>query len=473
MNTAISSRDERAFSAPALLVAGAFFMEFLDGTVIATALPDMARDFGVTAVELNIGISAYLITLAVLIPASGWIADRFGARAIFTLALAIFTLASVFCGLSTEVHIFVAMRILQGVGGALMVPVGRLAVLRTTPKHQLIKAIATLTWPALVAPIIGPPLGGFITRYASWHWIFFINVPLGLAAIILSLRIIPDIRETERRSFDLSGFITTSVAMVSLVTAMERLGDRQPQIWPTLALAALGFGCLLYSIRHFRRAVAPMVRLDALQVPTFRVTMYGGSLFRASISAVPFLLPLLFQVGFGMDPFHSGLLVLAVFVGNLTIKPATTPLIRWLGFRRLLLINGALNVCSLLACALLTPQTPVWAIMLILYLGGVFRSIQFTGVSMLAFADVPAAQMSDANTLFSTASQLAVGLGITLGAIGIRLGEQVGDWLHLTELPGISFRLSFVFIALICLVGMIDSLHLAKTAGSSVSEKKK
>ncbi|HIF6409115.1 TPA: MFS transporter [Klebsiella pneumoniae] len=473
MNTAISSRDERAFSAPALLVAGAFFMEFLDGTVIATALPDMARDFGVTAVELNIGISAYLITLAVLIPASGWIADRFGARAIFTLALAIFTLASVFCGLSTEVHIFVAMRILQGVGGALMVPVGRLAVLRTTPKHQLIKAIATLTWPALVAPIIGPPLGGFITRYASWHWIFFINVPLGLAAIILSLRIIPDIRETERRSFDLSGFITTSVAMVSLVTAMERLGDRQPQIWPTLALAALGFGCLLYSIRHFRRAAAPMVRLDALQVPTFRVIMYGGSLFRASISAVPFLLPLLFQVGFGMDPFHSGLLVLAVFVGNLTIKPATTPLIRWLGFRRLLLINGALNVCSLLACALLTPQTPVWAIMLILYLGGVFRSIQFTGVSTLAFADVPAAQMSDANTLFSTASQLAVGLGITLGAIGIRLGEQVGDWLHLTELPGISFRLSFVFIALICLVGMIDSLHLAKTAGSSVSEKKK
>ncbi|EIW9268205.1 MFS transporter [Klebsiella pneumoniae] len=473
MNTAISSRDERAFSAPALLVAGAFFMEFLDGTVIATALPDMARDFGVTAVELNIGISAYLITLAVLIPASGWIADRFGARAIFTLALAIFTLASVFCGLSTEVHIFVAMRILQGVGGALMVPVGRLAVLRTTPKHQLLKAIATLTWPALVAPIIGPPLGGFITRYASWHWIFFINVPLGLAAIILSLRIIPDIRETERRSFDLSGFITTSVAMVSLVTAMERLGDRQPQIWPTLALAALGFGCLLYSIRHFRRAAAPMVRLDALQVPTFRVTMYGGSLFRASISAVPFLLPLLFQVGFGMDPFHSGLLVLAVFVGNLTIKPATTPLIRWLGFRRLLLINGALNVCSLLACALLTPQTPVWAIMLILYLGGVFRSIQFTGVSTLAFADVPAAQMSDANTLFSTASQLAVGLGITLGAIGIRLGEQVGDWLHLTELPGISFRLSFVFIALICLVGMIDSLHLAKTAGSSVSEKKK
>jgi len=472
MNTAISSRDERAFSAPALLVAGAFFMEFLDGTVIATALPDMARDFGVTAVELNIGISAYLITLAVLIPASGWIADRFGARAIFTLALAIFTLASVFCGLSTEVHIFVAMRILQGVGGALMVPVGRLAVLRTTPKHQLIKAIATLTWPALVAPIIGPPLGGFITRYASWHWIFFINIPLGLAAIILSLRIIPDIRETERRSFDLSGFITTSVAMVSLVTAMERLGDRQPQIWPTLALAALGFGCLLYSIRHFRRAAAPMVRLDALQVPTFRVTMYGGSLFRASISAVPFLLPLLFQVGFGMDAFHSGLLVLAVFVGNLTIKPATTPLLRGLGFKKLLLINGALNVLALLACAFLTPQTPVWVIMLVLYLGGVFRSIQFTAISTLAFADVPSPQMSYANTLFSTATQLAVGLGITLGAIGIRIGELCSEMLGIEALPGISFRLAFVAIALVCLLGMFDTLRLVKDAGSAVSSKR-
>lgn len=243
------------------------------------------------------------------------------------------------------------MRILQGIGGALMVPVGRLAVLRTTPKDQLIKAIATLTWPALVAPIIGPPLGGFITRYASWHWIFFINVPLGLIAIALSLRIIPDIREAQRRPFDLPGFFATSVAMVSLVSAMELLGDTRPQGWTTLVLLGIGTGCMLFALRHFRRAEWPMVRLDALQVPTFRVTMYGGSLFRASISAVPFLLPLLFQVGFGMDPFHSGLLVLAVFVGNFTIKPATTPLIRWLGFRRLLLINGTLNVISLLACA--------------------------------------------------------------------------------------------------------------------------
>jgi len=461
----------RGVSPAALLVAGAFFMEFLDGTVIATALPDMATSFGVDAVALNIGISAYLITLAVLIPASGWIADRFGARKVFTTALAIFTLASVFCGLSTSVEMFVAMRILQGMGGALMVPVGRLAVLRTTPKHLLITAIATLTWPALVAPIIGPPLGGFITRYADWRWIFFINVPIGLLAIALALRIIPDIRDDERRPFDLAGFLSTSVAMVSLVCAMEMLGGEQQQGAWTLGLLVLGTATLVYALRHFQRARWPMIRLDAMQVPTFRVTMYGGSLFRASISAVPFLLPLMFQVGFGMDPFHAGLLVLAVFVGNLTIKPATTPLIRWLGFKKLLLINGALNVLALLACAFITPTTSVWVIFVVLYLGGVFRSVQFTGVSTLAFADVPSAQMSYANTLFSTATQLAVGLGITLGAIGIRLGEKVSDWLALSGVPGISFRLAFVFIALICLVGMADTFRLAKDAGSAVSTK--
>lgn len=473
MSEQLAVENQRALSPAALLVAGAFFMEFIDGTVIATALPDMAKSFGVQAVDLNIGISAYLITLAVLIPASGWIADRFGARKVFTLALAIFTLASVLCGLSESLESFVAMRILQGVGGALMVPVGRLAVLRTTPKHQLITAIATLTWPALVAPIIGPPLGGFITSYANWRWIFFINVPLGVLAIALALRFIPDIHDDERRPFDIAGFIATSVAMVSLVYAMELLGTQQPQGWLTAGLLALGTATFLFALHHFRRTTWPMIRLDAMSVPTFRVTLYGGSLFRASISAVPFLLPLMFQVGFGMNAFHAGSLVLAVFVGNLTIKPATTPLIRWLGFKKLLLINGALNVLALLACALITPQTPVWVILLVLYLGGVFRSIQFTGISTLAFADVPGPQMSYANTLFSTATQLAVGLGISLAAIGIRIGDEVSEWLALGNIPGISFRLAFVAIAIICLVGMVDTLRLAHDAGSAVSNKSK
>lgn len=256
MSEQLAVENQRGLSPAALLVAGAFFMEFIDGTVIATALPDMAKSFGVQAVDLNIGISAYLITLAVLIPASGWIADRFGARKVFTLALAIFTLASVLCGLSESLESFVAMRILQGVGGALMVPVGRLAVLRTTPKHQLITAIATLTWPALVAPIIGPPLGGFITSYANWRWIFFINVPLGVLAIALALRFIPDIHDDEHRPFDIAGFIATSVAMVSLVYAMELLGTQQPQGWLTAGLLALGTATFLFALHHFRHTTA-------------------------------------------------------------------------------------------------------------------------------------------------------------------------------------------------------------------------
>ncbi len=465
------SSSQRGLSPTALLVAGAFFMEFLDGTVIATALPEMARTFGVEAVDLNIGISAYLLTLAVFIPASGWIADRFGARSVFTLALAIFTLSSVLCGMVQSLEAFVAMRVIQGIGGALMVPVGRLAVLRTTPKNQLIKAIATLTWPALVAPIIGPPLGGFITSYADWRWIFYINLPLGLVAMALAWRLIPALTDSERRPFDGVGFISTGVAMISLVYGMEMLGAQQPDVGLALVLMAIGIAALGYSLHHFRRSAWPMICLDSLKIKTFAVTMYGGSLFRASISAVPFMLPLMFQVGFGMDAFHSGLLVLAVFVGNLTIKPATTPLIRWLGFKKLLLINGLLNVLSLLACALLTPHTPVWLILLILYLGGVFRSIQFTGVSTLAFADVPPKEMSYANTLFSTASQLAVGLGITLGAISIRLGDKLAQWLDMTATAGIGFRLAFVFIALICLAGMADTLRLSAKAGSQVSSK--
>lgn len=471
MSDNVNASPKRGVSPTALLVAGAFFMEFLDGTVIATALPEMARTFGVEAVDLNIGMSAYLLTLAVLIPASGWIADRFGARKVFTLALAIFTIASVLCGLANTLEQFVAMRVLQGVGGALMVPVGRLAVLRTTPKHLLITAIATLTWPALVAPIIGPPLGGFITSYASWRWIFYINLPLGLIAIALAWRLIPDIHDDERRPFDATGFASTAIAMICLVYGLEMLGEAKINVLATGCLLAMGAVALWFSLWHFKRAAHPMIRLDALRVQTFGVTMYGGSLFRTSISAVPFLLPLLFQVGFGMDAFHSGLLVLAVFAGNLTMKPATTPLIRALGFKKLLIINGLLNVAALLACAFLTPGTATWVTLIILFLGGLFRSMQFTGISTLAFADIPASQMSYANTLFSTATQLSVGLGITLGAIGIRMGDKISAWLDLSAIPGISIKISFVLMTLICLVGLFDLLRLPRTAGSSVSNK--
>lgn len=456
----------------ALLVAAAFFMEFIDGTVIATALPQMALSFGVSAVDLNAGMSAYMLTLAVLIPASGWAAERFGARNVFTFALGVFTLASLFCALATSVSEFIILRIIQGIGGALMVPVGRLTVLKTTPKPQLIKAIATLTWPALVAPILGPPLGGFITHYASWHWIFYINVPLGIIAMMLAWRLFPQEKPDQPKHFDKPGFLLTGMAMLSLVTGLELI-SQDHILWITaIALLVVGVVLSVLALRHLRHDPAPMVHLGSLAIPTFRISMGGGSLFRVTISAVPFLLPLMLQVGFGMDPFHAGLLVLAVFAGNLAMKPATTPLIRRFGFRPVLVVNGLLSVFSLLFCAFLTPGTPDWLVMLLLFLGGLSRSMQFTGISTLAFSDVPARQMADANTLFSTVLQLSVGLGITVGALGTRLGEQLIAAMHWDSIPGLSFKVAFVVIAILTLIGWLDILRLKPDAGVAVSGKK-
>jgi EmrB/QacA subfamily drug resistance transporter len=330
----------------ALLVAGTFFMENLDATVIVTALPQMANSFGVHPVDLNIGISAYVLTLAVLIPASGWVADRFGARRVFAAAIVIFTVASIMCGLCGSLGSFTAARILQGAGGAMMVPVGRLAVLRSTAKHDLIGAIATITWPGLAAPMLGPPLGGFITTYASWHWIFFLNAPLGLIALILALRLIPNTKEPTK-PFDRVGFTLTGVACFALVYGLD-LVSRDGTSWLAAGLSivsAVIAGAL--SALHARRKAHPLLDLRALSLRSYAVTFWGGSLFRIAIGAIPFLLPLLFQVGFAFSPVRSGLFVLAVFAGNLAMKPLTTPILRRLSFRTILITNGLLNAAGI------------------------------------------------------------------------------------------------------------------------------
>lgn len=453
----------------ALLVAGTFFMEVLDGTVIATALPKMAKTFGMAPVDLSVGMSAYMLTLAVFIPASGWVADRYGTRRVFSAAIILFTLASGLCGMADDLGTFVVMRVLQGMGGALMVPVGRLAVLNATPKEKLISAIATITWPGLVAPVLGPPLGGFLADYASWRWIFYLNVPLGLAALICALRILPTGHGDDRRPLDRWGFVFSAAALLSLMYGIELIGHAAPPWGVIVSCFGLGVVMLVLATRHLRRTENPMIDLAALRLPTFRVTVVGGSLFRMSIGAVPFLLPLLFQVGFGLDAFHSGLLVLTVFAGNLVMKPATTPILRRFGFRPVLLVNGAINALALLACAVLTPETPVAVIVLVLFVGGMSRSMQFTAFNTIAFADVPKTNMSGANTLFSTAFQLSLGMGIALGAISVRAwGAMVGP-LGLSEIAAVEFRAAFIPVAVVALLGLIDVARLAKDAGRHVS----
>ncbi|NKJ04578.1 MULTISPECIES: DHA2 family efflux MFS transporter permease subunit [Rhizobium] len=457
----------------ALLVAGAFFMENLDGTVIATALPQMAVSFGARPVDLNIGMSAYLLTLGVFIPISGWISDRFGARLVFTTAVVVFTLASVLCGFANGVGSFVAMRILQGIGGAMMVPVGRLVVLNNTPKDKLISAIATITWPALVAPVLGPPLGGFITDHANWRWIFFLNLPLGILAFAFALILIPETKNAARPPFDWIGFVVSSIGLASLMYGLELVG-RPDLIWlEASAYVVAGLVLLTVAVFHFLRTEHPLIDLSGLKLPTFAVTISGGSLFRTAIGAVPFLLPLMFQVGFGLSAFHAGMLTLAVFAGNLAMKPGTTPILRRFGFKPVLIVNGILNAAFIAACALFSPDTPVWLVVPVLFIGGMCRSMHFTALNTIAFADIPPQKMTGANTLFSTVFQLTMGMGIAVGAIGIRIGQAVSAPLGVGGIVAIEFRLAFVLLGIIALFAVLDCLPLDRRAGDNVARKQK
>ena len=451
-----------------LLVAGAFFMENLDGTVIATALPQMARSFHVGPVSLNVGMTAYMLTLAVFIPISGWVADRFGARTVFGGAIAVFTISSIFCGLSNGLEEFVLARIIQGIGGAMMVPVGRLVVLRSTEKQHLLRATSFITWPGLVAPVLGPPIGGFITTYASWRWIFFLNVPLGLIGIVLSALWIGNSREDEHRPFDWTGFVSSAVACSTLMYGLELVGQ-QPTPWFTIVLlltVSLLTGSLM--VWHSGRHATPLISLASLKIQTFAITIRGGSLFRITISVIPFLLPLLFQIGFGLSAFKSGLLVLAVFAGNLGMKTVTTPVIRRFGFRRVLIGNGLLTAFSLFACAFLSPALPTPVIVAILFFGGLCRSMQFTSLNTLGFADIPPAQMSAATTFAIMVQQMTMGMGVAVGAIALRIAALLrhGSASNPTT-P--DFHLAFVLVGLIALVSVLDFLKLDAAAGAVVS----
>jgi EmrB/QacA subfamily drug resistance transporter len=458
----------RSSSLIVLLVGATFFMENLDGTIIATALPQMAASFHLHPVDLSLGITSYLLTLAVFIPISGWAADRFGLRTIFGSAIAVFTVASVLCGMTGTLPAFTAARVLQGIGGAMMVPVGRLAVLRATPKDGLMRAIAIITWPGLVAPVIGPPLGGFITTYSSWRWIFYLNLPLGCIGLALALRFLDNTREDADRRFDFTGFVLCGLACTTLLYAMELVGRNDTPWLLTGALLAVGLVAGVLAWLHLRRVSQPVVDLSPLRIKTFAISVGGGSLFRISISAVPFLLPLMFQVGFGMNAFESGLLTLAVFAGNLAMKLVTTPVMRLFGFRAVLLVNGVIAAVSLAVMSLLSPTTPRVAIIAALFVSGLSRSLQFTALNTLSFADVPKPQMSSASALSSTLFQLTMGIGVALGAIALRLAA----WMHGHSGRSVTpadFSVAFLMVALVGLFSIADLFRLARDAGSEVT----
>jgi len=444
-------------------VAGAFFMENLDGTVIATAMPQMANSFGVRPPDLHIGMTVYMLALAVFIPISGWVADRFGARRTFTSAIALFTFASILCGISHSLPLFTAARVLQGIGGAMMVPVGRLVVLRVTEKKDLIHAIATLTWPGLIAPLIAPPLGGFITAYANWRWIFFLNIPLGILAFVLSRLWIREEKRPEPPPLDRWTFLFCAIGCTAFICGLETM--RLPRIpWvQTLLLAALSLLMAFMAVRATRRAAFPIIDLESMKLKTFASTVMGGSVFRVAISVAPFLLPLMFQTAFGLDAFQAGLLVLALFAGNVAMKPLTTPILKRFGFRNVLIVNGVITALAMAACALLQPGTPRVFILALLFLNGLCRSLQFTAIATLTFVDVPAERMSSANSFSSLAHRLSMGLGVAAGALALQLGYALKG-------QGVAaFHVAFILSAVLAIVGILDSFKLPLDAGSVTS----
>jgi EmrB/QacA subfamily drug resistance transporter len=445
------------------------FMQSLDSTVIATALPTMAKTFGADPVHMNVALTSYLLSLAVFIPASGWIADRYGARTVFRIAIAVFTLGSVLCGRADSLAFLVVSRILQGIGGAMMVPVGRLVLLRTAAKQELVAAMAWLTVPALLGPVLGPPVGGFIVTYFSWRWIFDINVPIGILGITLVSLFVEDVREPPRGRFDGIGLLLCGVALAGLMFGLETTGRGVVARSTTEAMLAIGVVAIVGYLLHARRHPAPLLDLSLMRLPCFGVALSAMMLFRTGIGAIPFLLPMMFQVGFGVSAVQSGLITFASSAGALVMKPATQHALRLFGFRDTLVWNGLISAVMIAICAAFRPTWPAAAIYAALLIGGFFRSLQFTAYNTLAYGDVPRARMSSATSLYVTCQQLAATIGISTGAVSLELSTSLSG--HAVPQP-IDFSHAFLVVAMFTLVAAPIALLMPRNAGDELTGRR-
>ncbi len=453
--------------AVALLVAGTYFMEILDGTIVATAAPAMARSFGVQSSDISVAITSYLLTMAVLIPLSGWIAQRYGARRVFLAAIVVFTVASALCAAAPTLTFLVAMRVLQGVGAAMMVPVGRLSVLADIPRSEIIRAIAFLTWPALIAPVVAPALGGLFSTYLGWEWIFLVNVPLGVVAFIAALRLIPAGDGRRPPPLDWLGLILTCSAVAALVTTADLLAGEAPRWTAAGVLTVLGTGLSVVAVRHLLRTPHPLLDLRLLGIRTFRVPHNSGGVYRLTISAVPFLLPLMFQDAFGWSAVLAGSMVLFVFLGNVAIKPTTTWMLRTFGFRTVLIAATGGAALSMVLAGLLTASTPLWLVATALTFGGVARSVGFTAYSTITFADIDKPRMPAANTLSATVHQIAAGFGVAVGAVALRVGDAATGTVGDAAATG-AYRFAFLVLAALTLVAVVDAVRLDPAAGQEL-----
>ncbi|MDH3742568.1 MAG: MFS transporter [Hyphomicrobiales bacterium] len=449
-----------------LVVASALFMENMDASVIATSLPAIARDLGEDPVILKLALTSYLLSLAVFIPISGWCADRFGARPVFQTAIVVFIGSSIACAMSGSLFELIMARAAQGVGGAMMMPVGRLIMLRAVPKTRMIDAMAYLTIPALMAPVIGPPLGGYLTTFHDWRWIFWINVPFGLGGIVLAHLYMPNARANGDDKLDWTGFFLAGAGLATLIFGFTVYGrDILPNY---LAPSMMGAGVMLITAYVMRsRSVAnPILDLELLRIATLRTSVTGGGVFRLGIGAIPFLLPLMLQVGFGLDAFRSGLIILAGAFGAIVMKFTAAAILRRWGFRTVLTVNALICTFFVGIYAVFTPATPHLVIAAVLLVGGFFRSLQFTALNAVAYADIPETSMSRATALVAVAQQLFTSAGVAFAAFVLETSRALrGD----DQLTTQDFTTAFLAIASLMAIAAFAHWRLQPDAGADVS----
>jgi EmrB/QacA subfamily drug resistance transporter len=448
-----------------LILAFALFMEQMDSTVIATALPAIAMDLGVSPITLKLALTSYMVALAMFIPISGWMSDRFGAKKVFRIAILVFVIGSICCALSSSLITFVLSRFLQGIGGSMMTPVGRLVLLRTTQRKDLVSAMALLTIPALVGPLTGPPIGGFITTYFSWHWIFIINVPIGVAGIYLSGRFLPEVPTTAPPRMDWKGFALTSVSAAGIVFGLSVVG--LPALPPAIGIGATVAGVVavcLY-IRHARLHPSPILNLRTFHDRSFRAATTSGTLFRIATGAIPFLMPLMLQLGFGLNPFQSGKITFAGALGALTVKFVARRVFALTGFKTMLIAAGIAGACTTAVNGFFTPQTPHMLIVLFLLLSGFCRSFFFTGANALSYSEITDQQASQATSIASMLQQVSLALGVAFAAFVLEASSAISG----THLQLADFHLAFFLVSALSLCAILPLIRLDPRAGSAVS----
>ena len=452
----------------ALIIASALFMEQLDSTVLATALPTMARYFDVSPSHMSIALTSYLLSLAVLIPASGALADRFGARTVFSAAIVTFIVGSILCAQAPNLPALVAARLLQGAGGAMMIPVGRLVLLRSVDKRDMVSAMSWLLVPALVGPILGPPVGGLIVTYLDWRWIFYINVPIGLLGLALAHFFIENTRSPTRQPFDVVGFVLSGVCLACLLFGFETLSRRAGETSVALALVGAGLtsgaAYIVYAGRQ--RRLTPILDLSLMRLRTFRVSVIAGSLSRITQGAQPFLLPLMMQIAFGLSAAESGLLTFATACGSMAMKAAAGPVLRRFGFRSTLIWNGVFSSLLYATCAAFRPGWPHWAIFVVLGVCGFSMSLQFTAYNVVAYDDIPAERTAAANSFYTTFQQLTLSFGICAGALALTTSKLIGGHAHATVGD---FSTAFLVVTAISLLASPICLGYSRNAGAEMS----